>query len=1057
MPSFQFTPQPVQQITFTSTSTPITLLGPVQGPQGPQGPQGDPGSDAPSDHTLLSNIGTNTHAQIDTHIANTSNPHIVTKAQVGLSNVPNTDFTADVAANTAKISFDAVSSARLANTSGTNTGDQDLSGYSLTSHNHTGVYAPVLGADDNYVTDAEKVVIGNTSGTNTGDNATNSQYSGLAASKQDTLVSGTNIKTINSTSLLGSGDIAISTTDATKLPLAGGTMSGTINTQDLLPATTYTYTLGDSSHYYSNAYTTRQYFNSTAYLDGGTAGAVGITGNVGIGTTTGINSKLTFAADTTAAGGILFGTDTNLYRSAANTLKTDDSLVIPRLDSLSIPTLTNTSYTMPNASSGQYPAFSPVPKYLWHDLLAYQLWWGTPTHETYNGTWNSATLNKALFANKENQAVTVIDGTTSTAARWTWNSNNIAFSFAHWWTLGITYTPTTSSKDILVESSTDGSVWTTRHTTTANTANAQPVWLYVTDWAGATYIRLTITVTNSQPLAMSSIKALSARWGNQGGGSENNLPYTWDNDGRITVGTGTGGIAGTTNYSNGALNVGLSTATTAAQGIYFGTDTNLYRSAANTLKTDDSLMVAGSVTVADRLYLNATAYLDGGTAGAVGITGNVGIGTTTPAHYLDVSKTVNSRTAYGINSTMTASTLQSDVASTGNDETFTNSHYAWKFVASAAHTVGSISVRLKKVGTVTNTTDTIQLKIFSDNAGTPDALLLTTDSMRMGTLTTSYVEYLFGGELTLVNGTTYWIAVRKSAAVTGGGSIAIDRNGTALTTCNTATPVSGDWTVNAGLGRYTVYGRSPIGIRGISTNYFGVYGISTNNIGVYGSSTNWVGVYGSSTNSYGVQGSSTNWVGVYGSSTNNVGVYGTSTNSFGVNGNSTNSYGAVLTQSGTLTAANSSNAVLVRRNGVTNSTGSLNYSGNVLQITDAPTGTGTVSGALISGLLSVASDGSGTTERIRFDPRVANGASAVAHMLDTGNALSTAGALLLDVRNNGVSKHAVDLNGNIIEKVPTTPASATAAGVQGTICWDADYVYVCVATNTWKRSALGSW
>lgn len=70
--------------------------------------------------------------------------------------------------------------------------------------------ASSLGVDDNYVTDAQLVVIGNTSGTNTGDNATNTQYSGLAASKQDTLVSGTNIKTINSTSILGSGDIAVS-------------------------------------------------------------------------------------------------------------------------------------------------------------------------------------------------------------------------------------------------------------------------------------------------------------------------------------------------------------------------------------------------------------------------------------------------------------------------------------------------------------------------------------------------------------------------------------------------------------------------------------------------------------------------------------------------------------------------------------------------------------------------------------------------------------------------------------------------------------------------------
>lgn len=42
-----------------------------------------------TDHTLLSNIGTNTHAQIDAHITNVSNPHSVTKSQVGLGNVPN--------------------------------------------------------------------------------------------------------------------------------------------------------------------------------------------------------------------------------------------------------------------------------------------------------------------------------------------------------------------------------------------------------------------------------------------------------------------------------------------------------------------------------------------------------------------------------------------------------------------------------------------------------------------------------------------------------------------------------------------------------------------------------------------------------------------------------------------------------------------------------------------------------------------------------------------------------------------------------------------------------
>ena len=43
-----------------------------------------------TDHTQLSNIGTSTHAQIDSHIADINNPHNVTKTQIGLSNVDNT-------------------------------------------------------------------------------------------------------------------------------------------------------------------------------------------------------------------------------------------------------------------------------------------------------------------------------------------------------------------------------------------------------------------------------------------------------------------------------------------------------------------------------------------------------------------------------------------------------------------------------------------------------------------------------------------------------------------------------------------------------------------------------------------------------------------------------------------------------------------------------------------------------------------------------------------------------------------------------------------------------
>jgi len=57
-----------------------------------------------------------------------------------------------------------------------------------------------------------KLGITTLSGSNTGDNATNTQYSGLAASKQDTLQNTVNIKSINGQSIVGSGNVTISAT-----------------------------------------------------------------------------------------------------------------------------------------------------------------------------------------------------------------------------------------------------------------------------------------------------------------------------------------------------------------------------------------------------------------------------------------------------------------------------------------------------------------------------------------------------------------------------------------------------------------------------------------------------------------------------------------------------------------------------------------------------------------------------------------------------------------------------------------------------------------------------
>ena len=39
----------------------------------------------------------------------------------------------------------------------------------------------------------------------------------------------------------------------------------------------------------------------------------------------------------------------------------------------------------------------------------------------------------------------------------------------------------------------------------------------------------------------------------------------------------------------------------------------------------------------------------------------------------------------------------------------------------------------------------------------------------------------------------------------------------------------------------------------------------------------------------------------------------------------------------------------------------------------------------------------------------------------------------------------------------TAPAAATSTGIAGQIATDANYIYVCTATNTWKRATIATW
>lgn len=67
---------------------------------------------------------------------------------------------------------------------------------------------------------------------------------------------------------------------------------------------------------------------------------------------------------------------------------------------------------------------------------------------------------------------------------------------------------------------------------------------------------------------------------------------------------------------------------------------------------------------------------------------------------------------------------------------------------------------------------------------------------------------------------------------------------------------------------------------------------------------------------------------------------------------------------------------------------------------------------------------------------------------DLGLARASAGLLKVTDGSTGLGGIAI---------ASQTPASASATGTQGQIAWDADYIYVCTATNTWKRVAIATW
>ena len=151
-----------------------------------------------------------------------------------------------------------------------------------------------MGADDNYVTDAEKTVIGNTSGTNTGDQNISSLVTGPASATDNA------IARYNSTTGKIIEDSSVLIDDNGRIKLGGADGSAMV---DVIGAT-----------------------DSVQGLRIQGNGATAISFSTYVAADNFLRFSFLSTGEMIWGSGAVSG-DTNLYRSGANTLKTDDSFV----------------------------------------------------------------------------------------------------------------------------------------------------------------------------------------------------------------------------------------------------------------------------------------------------------------------------------------------------------------------------------------------------------------------------------------------------------------------------------------------------------------------------------------------------------------------------------------------------------------------------------------------------------------------------------------------------------------------------------------------------------
>lgn len=198
---------------------------------------------------------------------------------------------------------------------------------------------------------------------------------------------------------------------------------------------------------------------------------------------------------------------------------------------------------------------SPIPKYIWHDVLAFNRATTPKYYTTSDGTtWTEATLDKRLFIHKEAWGkINILDSSIS-GSRWAWIGGGLAYCSATWLVIGVAYANPISKFNVLLETSSgsdDSATWTTLVDVSGISVNQNPIWIR-TNTTSTNNIRLTITrnseSASTTTLPVTSIRWLTTRWGDQGKGSEFEYPYQWNENNTIFPITNNESDLGGTSY-----------------------------------------------------------------------------------------------------------------------------------------------------------------------------------------------------------------------------------------------------------------------------------------------------------------------------------------------------------------------------------------------------------------------------------------------------------------------------------------------------------------------------